>query len=225
VKDHEEERAMQTTPTIGLKSPEGTDPFLTQDFIDNWGAIDDAIADDRAAIADAKASADTLQGHPASYFYSPDNEPAGGGGGGGGTEDPRPYTWFGAGNINQSKAAGSTTTYVGSRLVAPVAGRLFIDLSVYVAFPAGTPGLVNITQLVDDANASGSNLYSGGAVPDFNLSGVTRMTIPNFGVKDVNAGQHTASFQFSVQGGGSWGPVTLYFWKMRTTLVRTGATF
>ncbi len=63
-----------TTPRIGLKSPEGTDPFLTQDFIDNWSTIDTAVGDLQDVLSGG-IDADSLNGHPDTYFYSADNPP------------------------------------------------------------------------------------------------------------------------------------------------------
>ena len=38
----------QNTVVLGLKKPEGTDPFLASDFAGNWQKIDDAIGQLRA---------------------------------------------------------------------------------------------------------------------------------------------------------------------------------
>jgi hypothetical protein len=64
-----------TTPTIGLKKPEGSDPFLTEDFAANYDKIDAAFAARPAAGSGGGVNADTLGGSPKSYFYGPHNPP------------------------------------------------------------------------------------------------------------------------------------------------------
>lgn len=56
-----------TTTVLGLKKPEGSDPFLASDFATNWQKIDDAIGQLRSE-GQGSIDADTLGGHPASYF-------------------------------------------------------------------------------------------------------------------------------------------------------------
>jgi hypothetical protein len=73
-----------TTPTIGLKKPEGSDPFLTEDFASNYDKIDAAFAARPPGGGSGSSSggdAATLQGHPASFFYSSANPPPTGAGG------------------------------------------------------------------------------------------------------------------------------------------------
>lgn len=64
-----------TTPTIGLKKPEGSDPFLTEDFAANYDKIDAAFAARPPAGSGGGIDATTLGGSPKSYFYGPHNPP------------------------------------------------------------------------------------------------------------------------------------------------------
>lgn len=72
-----------TTPTIGLKKPEGSDPFLTEDYAANYDKIDQAFALRPVGGSGGGSGGDaaTLQGHPASFFYSSSNPPPTGEGG------------------------------------------------------------------------------------------------------------------------------------------------
>lgn len=63
-----------TSPTIGLKIPEGSDPFLTEDFASNLQKIDQAFAQ-RPPSGGGQVDAATLGGSPKSYFYGPHNPP------------------------------------------------------------------------------------------------------------------------------------------------------
>lgn len=67
-----------TTPTIGLKKPEGSDPFLTEDFASNYDKIDAAFAQ-RPPAGAGGVEASTLGGSPKSFFYGPHNPPPAGG--------------------------------------------------------------------------------------------------------------------------------------------------
>lgn len=71
-----------TTPTIGLKKPEGSDPFLTEDFASNYDKIDAAFAARPVGGGSGSTGGDaaTLQTHPASYFATADHTHAAGGG-------------------------------------------------------------------------------------------------------------------------------------------------
>lgn len=64
-----------STPTIGLKKPEGSDPFLTEDFASNYDKIDAAFAARPPAGSGGGIDATTLGGSPKSYFYGPHNPP------------------------------------------------------------------------------------------------------------------------------------------------------
>lgn len=46
---------MDTTPTLGLRTNIGTDPFLRDDFVFNWGRLDDAPGVTHGSAADRSA--------------------------------------------------------------------------------------------------------------------------------------------------------------------------
>lgn len=207
------------TPNIGLKKPDGTDPFLTNDFDANYTLIDSAIKALQDSVAElggggGSLDAATLQTHPASYFYSAGNPPPGGGGGAGN----QPNSWSSQLYANSSKGVG-TTNYLIKHVVVPAAGVLNIQVMVYVALPSATPGLCYANIKVDDV-AAGYVAYAG--VPDLNISGgYTRMTIVATAQVAVVTGNHSISFDFVV----STGPVTIVHWRSIAVLAQLGTTY
>lgn len=116
------------TPTIGLKKPEGSDPFITEDFASNLDKIDAAFAARPAGGSGGGSGGDaaTLQGHPASFFYSSANPPPTGAGGSttdAATLQGHPASYFAvSGAVDANTLQGHPASYFYSPGNPPPAG-------------------------------------------------------------------------------------------------------
>ncbi len=210
-----------TTPRIGLKSPEGTDPFLTQDFIDNWSTIDTAVGDLQDVLSGG-IDADSLNGHPDTYFYSADNPPPATPSGG--DVDYAGPMWRGYGGASPwiVRGANQTLNVTAIRAVTPAAGRLMFFITAMFSSPGSAAQYASITGKVDGTAVPGGYTRSG--IPAVGGgSGTAWYSVPLLGHADVNAGNHTISFDWSVGNGTP--SVTLYYWRCLAFFGTAGTTF
>lgn len=217
----------QTTPTIGLKTPEGTDPFLTDDFVQNWNKVDDAFAAvqaDIAALETGGGDATTLDGNDSSYFYSPANPPPGGGGGGG-SDSFQAYSWAGAGNLSVGLAANSLTSYQASKITLPASGSLSIWIYAEFGLPANAQQSFRLNALVDGSSADIASLGSQSLVPYAHTSGTWNVPVTHLALKTgLGAGNHLVTFTVQV-GSGSSSYNTFRHWKAIMVYTTPGATY
>jgi hypothetical protein len=213
-----------TTPTIGLKKPEGTDPFLTQDFADNWDKVDDAIADIQSDIAGlgggGTLDADTLEGHPASYFYSPGNPPPGGGGG---SDSHLVYGWNASASPSQALARSTAYNFVAKKIVVPTGGAsIMCWIRTEYAIPSNAQEAFSVQATLD---GSVTGIISDTLVPIANTSGAWYLeNVLMLTMASVSAGNHTVGFRVTV-GSGTSSYHTFRRWSANIIAFTPGGTF
>lgn len=137
------------TPTIALKKPDGSDPFLTQDFDDNYDKIDLAIKNLQDAVS------------------------AGGGGGGGGTSGVLTVTDTSTLDLTLTGAGTTASPYVLSGVTQAGPGGAFTQAqgdARYIRTVNGTgpDGAGNVT--VAAGGATYPKLWEFSAAPGTTLS-------------------------------------------------------
>lgn len=120
----------QNTSVLGLKKPEGSDPFLASDFAGNWQKIDDAIGELQTATPPGGGGTGSgTQGPQGPQGAQGPQGPAGGGTGGGGTGPQGPQGPQGA--TGQQGPPGSSGGVSGT--ASSISGR-------YAQFTPGADG-------------------------------------------------------------------------------------
>lgn len=224
------------TPNIGLKKPEGTDPFLTEDFDHNYDLIDSAIKALQDSVAAGTGGtggtggttgpidAATLQSHPASYFYSAANPPPGTGGTS--TDDHSVLAWQFGHNLNMGLSNNATSPSVSlQRCVVPT-GTFRIIVTCYAEFflPANVAQTIRLDGQIDGSNANISTLASLIGVPIANTAGNWYVNATHVFTATVSGGNHLAAITATV-GAGASAYVTFRHVKGYVMLASDGMTY
>lgn len=221
-----------TTAVLGLKKPEGSDPFRTADFAENWQKIDDEIGNLQAAGGGGGGGITQAEGD-LRYVRTVNNVGPDGAGdvavaGGGGADYDRPYTWVKTGAVRAYRAPGTTTNFVIGTYTMPTDGFLLIDFLLEIAFYTNQTQTITMIPKIDGLYAfyppstSPQEQSTAGLGVNFGQAGHVRMTVPLLGGKAVVAGARNVSVDLTI-GSSVGGNPYVYGWQSKVTLARLGA--
>lgn len=194
-----------TSPRLGLKIPDGSDPFLRTDFVDNYGV---------------------MEGSPGTWICTSTTRPTWGAGQAGRTireTDTRrevlwtgtawhellygPAIWYGSTRPQVMLGVNTMVTYVVGTFTVTRPGSLFGLTTTEHALPCR--GLIGATTrlMIDgsDANFDGPSQhgeYVQSAFPNTSTFGSDRwyQTVASMGSRDISAGTHSIGIRVTTQG-------------------------
>jgi hypothetical protein len=186
------------TNRLGLKRPDGSDPFKRQDFVDNWNRLDAApgvypcTSTSRPTWSTAQAGRLIFETDTFSVYQWDGSTFT--------NVLDTPTAWAGGINIGATLSPNANANYNFITVSAPKPGYLFFVGSARAASTGTNIGGITFTPIVDSAPVSlvGQN-YTQFILRD-GTTYYDHREVPFFALAPVNAGTHTCGVRASTSG-------------------------